>query len=158
MEILDVKTVNADCNVGHFSAVADILIRRPHVIRSRVKLVAGAQIIHQEPLETQPEAITPAFVKELKDNFTKSKVELPEEDFSQQELDYSQGNKILRRIIYKNESDSREFVLWTLSHSGGASLHVIRLDLEDLVEDNLFANTKAHFSLSFDDSKKQVCS
>ena len=155
METLDAKSVVADCTVDHFSAVADILIRRPHVIRSRVKLVAGAQIIHQEPFETPSEDITPEFVKNLRSNFSDSKVELPEEDFSQQELDYSQGNKIVRRIVYKNEKDSRECVLWTLSHCG-ACLHVIPLDVEDIAEENVFANTKAHFSIAFDRSKNQV--
>ena len=156
MEILDVKLVVTDCTLDHFSAVADILIRRPHVIRSRVKLVAGAQIIQQEPFETPSEDITPEFVKNLRNNFRDSKVELSEEDLSQQELDYSQGNKIVRKIVYKTEKDSRECLLWTLSHCG-ACLHVIPIDVDEIAEEeDVFANTKAHFSITFDHSKNQV--
>ena len=155
MEVPEVQSVDAGCTVDHFTAVADIVIRRPHVIRSRMKLVAGAKIISQEPIVLTDEEST-HFAENIQMDFQDGKIDFPDQDFSQQELDYSQSSQILRRIVYKgNETkESDECVLWILHSDSGASLHI--LPLGSIENTDNFSNCKTHFSVSFDSAIHQV--
>ncbi len=155
MEVLEVQSVDADCTVDHFTAVADIVIRRPHVIRSRMKLVAGAKIISQEPIVLTDKEYT-EFVNNIQKDFLDGKVDFPDQDFSQQELDYSQSSQIHRRIVYKGNDakESDECVLWIRDSDSRVSLHILPLGIVEN-SDN-FIHCKAHFCVSFDSALHQV--
>ena len=157
MEVIEVKPVDSKVTLDHFSAVADIAIRRPHVIKTRMKLVAGAKLIHHQPFDLKDEISAEDFACKIRREFKEGNLDLTEEDYSQQEFDYSQDMKIIRRIIYKNceSKESTEYVLWNVISESRACLHVIPLDSSE--NDVGFSNSKSHYCVDFDSKLQQVC-
>jgi hypothetical protein len=153
MEILDQRALDADCTVEHFAAMADIFIRRPHLIKSRKKLVAGAKIVHLKAPVV--EANTGKFLETIQSDFRSGKFNFDEEDFCQAELDYSKSFLLIRKIIYKNSDmkDTNELLLWNVDDGAKVLLHVVPLDI---TEPDDFSHTKLHYCVTFDSILHQV--
>ncbi len=156
MEVIEVKQVDSDVTLDHFSAAADIVIRRPHVIKTRMKLVAGAKIIHYQSFDLKDEISAEDFALKIQSDFCEGKLDLTEEDYSRQEFDYSQDMKIIRRIVYKNcdSRDSTECVVWNVVSETRACLYIIPLDSTE--NDVRFSNSKSRYCVDFDCELHQV--
>jgi len=142
MEQIEEKNVDPDCDLTHFSAVVDLLIRRPHLIKSRKNFVAGSKILTQKVITNQDSK------KDLRKDFQESNLKIEEENFSQQNLDYTESCLIVRKVIYKNQSqESSECLFWTLDDDQ-ACLDVIPQHSD--INGEQFVNTKAAFRVLFD--------
>ena len=152
MDIVEVKTTGVECNIGHFAAMADILIRRPHLVKTRKKLVAGVKIIHQEVLT---DVVDEKLLENVKKDFLAGALTLTENDYSQQEFDYSESMKIIRKVIYKNVDiqESSECIIWNVVDGSRAILYVVPLDRD---KDDDFRLTKLSFCVAFDSVLHQV--
>ena len=155
MEVLDVKSTADDVTCDHFASMVDIVTRRPHLVKSRKKLVAGAKIVYLETADAEISAEN--FVGKVRNEFRfeASKFAPDGEDYSQQEFDFSKSFVLIRRIVYKGShmKETNECVFWNVVDASKVALHVVPLD-ETEADD--FSHTKLHYCVTFDASLHQV--
>jgi len=154
METIKTKIVDPDCNISHFVAVADLLIRRPHLIKSRKKLVAGAVIVSQVNCDIEAEGII--LGKNLRQKYKSEDFSCNEQNYSSEELDYDTNSIICRNIVYKGglRLEKEEWVVWKIQE-GFCKLDVIpRRD--DLLEKNEVCFTKCQYSLGYNELENTI--
>ena len=149
MEVLKAERVDLECNLCHFVAVADLLIRRPHLVKSRRKLIAGAVILSQDRCDFCQDGL--GFGQSIREKYQAGSLKIERQNFAAEELDYSLNSVIFRDLIYKGglSLERTECVVWrTLEDQGLCHLDVVPLQ-EDLLEKEELCYTKCHYSLTF---------
>lgn len=156
MELIETVKVDGGCDLSHFVPVADMLIRRPHLIKSRKNFVAGAKILSHHFFDFSPTDDIKLFELAAlwQDQFSIGTLEVSSsDDISSQDLDYSESSKIFRKIIYKTgAADTTECILFRINDSG-CSLHVIPLGQST---SESFENTKCHYAINFEKSTSEL--
>lgn len=149
MEVVKTELVDLECNVNHFVAVADLLIRRPHLIKSRRKLIAGATILSQESCDFDFCQDGLRFGQSIREKYRDGSLKVEEQNLSGEELDYGLNSVILRDLIYKGglNLERTECVVWK-TQDGQCHLDVVPLQ-DDLLQKEELCFTKCQHSLTF---------